>query len=232
MTDQEIRTLIDDTLNNLPAVTIPGVYWGACDLAYHPDFGQRYNRGIAVILPFYRMMTLNDYSESEFALLEMTTYRYRLEVGNALTSAFTRAGIDFEIPMVPKNHDVVYRVPLSVKDIAVHAGLGWIGRNDLLITPKYGPRVSMVGVVLNCSELSVGTPVTESGCGECTACVGACPFHNITGELWAPGRPREERVNYVRCSEARAKAKSKLGRKLACGKCICACPVGSPAQAE
>ena len=227
MTDQMIRTLIDETLNNLPAVTIPGIYWGACDLSYHPDFGRKYNRGIAVIIPFYKRMTLEDYNESEFALLEMTTYRYRLEVGNALSAAFTKAGIEVEIPPVPKNHDVVYRVPLSVKDIAVHAGLGWIGKNDLLITPDYGPRVSMVGIVLNAEELSVGVPVTKSGCGDCAKCVSACPFHNIMGENWEMGRPREERVNYVRCSESRAKAKAKLGRKLACGKCICACPVGA-----
>jgi len=228
MTGEELSKLIDRTLNELPCVTIPGVYWGACDLSYHKDYGKRYDRGLAVVIPFYRRMTMADYSESEFALLEMTTYRHRLEVSNALTKAFTEAGIDFEIPLVPKNHDVVFRVPLSVKDIAVHAGLGWIGRNDLLITPQYGPRVSLVGVLLNAPDLPVGTPVTESGCGECTQCVPACPYHNILGPAWAPDRPREERVNYVRCSESRAKAKStKLGRKLACGKCICSCPIGA-----
>lgn len=229
MTDIEIRKLIDDTLNNLPAVTIPGIFWGACDLSYHPDYGDRYNRGIAVAIPFYRQMSMEDYNEMEFALLEMTTYRHRLEVGNALTKAFTEAGIEFEIPPVPKNHDVVFKVPLSVKDIAVHAGMGWIGRNDLLITPQYGPRVSLVGIVLNCEELSVGQPVTESGCGDCTACVPACPFKNIKGPEWAPGRPREERVDYARCSEMRFKGKeTKLQRKLACGRCICSCPVGLP----
>lgn len=226
MTENEICQLIDDTLNNLPAVTVPGVYWGACDLAYHKDFGDRYNRGIAVIIPFYRMMTMEDYNESEFALLEMTTYRHRLEIGNALSKTFTEAGIDFEIPLVPKNHDIIYKVPLSVKDIAVHAGLGWIGKNDLLITPNYGPRVSMVGIVLNCDELPVGIPVLTSSCGNCDLCVKACPMHNLSGADWAMGFPREERVNYVRCSEGRFKAKKKLGRKLACGKCICSCPVG------
>ncbi|MBQ5951005.1 MAG: epoxyqueuosine reductase [Lachnospiraceae bacterium] len=230
MTDAEIRKLIDDTLNNLPCVTIPNVYWGACDLTYYPDWGQRYNRGIAVVIPFFKMMTLKDHTEDGFALLEMTTYRYRLEVSNALTKAFTEAGIDFDIPLVFKDHEIVYHAQISAKDIAVHAGLGWIGKNDLLITPEYGPRVSLVGLVLNCDELIPGTPVTESRCGECDACVHACPFKNFTGREWAPGRPREERVNYVRCSEMRGRARKVLGRKMACGKCIVSCPVGAPAE--
>ena len=227
MTDQEIRKLIDDTLHNLPCVTVPNVYWGACDLTYYPEWGEKYNRGIAVVIPFYKRMTLEDWTEDGLALLEMTTYRFRLEISNALSKAFTEAGIDFQIPLVPKEHDVIFRAPISAKDIAVHAGMGWIGKSDLFITPEWGPRVSLVGLVLNCDELVPGTPITESKCGDCHACVDACPFHNIKGAEWAPGRPREERVDYARCSEMRARAKKVLHRKMACAKCICSCPIGA-----
>lgn len=227
-----MKRRIDDALNDLPQVTIPGIYWGVCDLAYSEEYGKRFNRGITVVIPFYRRMTLDDYSESEFALLEMTTYRYRLEVGNAMSKLFTELGIDFDIPVVLKNHDQVYKAFISVKDMAVRSGLGWIGKNDLLITPEHGPRVSLVAVLVNTDLLEPGVPVVESRCGECDLCVSACPFGNIHGKEWSPGRPREERVDYVRCSDCRMKAKPKIGRKLACGKCICSCPYGAKRSAN
>ncbi len=66
---------------------------------------------------------------------------------------------------------------LSHKRIAVGAGLGWLGRNNLLVTPRFGAQVRLV-TVLTDLELEPDRPL-ENGCGSCHACVSACPAKAI-----------------------------------------------------
>jgi epoxyqueuosine reductase len=66
---------------------------------------------------------------------------------------------------------------LSHKRVAAGAGLGWLGRNNLLATPRYGARVRLV-TVLTDLELEPDKPVQDN-CGECHRCVSICPAHAI-----------------------------------------------------
>ncbi len=69
--------------------------------------------------------------------------------------------------------------PISEKQYAVEAGLGWIGRQSLLVTPQYGTFV-LLGVLVLCDEVdSYDKPYTGVGCGECRRCVDACPAKAI-----------------------------------------------------
>jgi epoxyqueuosine reductase len=66
----------------------------------------------------------------------------------------------------------------SYKHAAALAGLGTIGRNSLLITPEFGPRVRLACLL---TEAPVEeTPRTqEEGCTQCDACIGVCPAQAI-----------------------------------------------------
>lgn len=65
--------------------------------------------------------------------------------------------------------------PLFEKRYAVEAGLGWIGRQSLLITPQFGSFV-LLGEILLCGECDTyDAPYSGVGCGECRRCVEACP---------------------------------------------------------
>lgn len=65
--------------------------------------------------------------------------------------------------------------PLSEKSHAVEAGLGWIGRQSLLVTPHFGSFV-LLGEMVLCDEADVyDAPFDGVRCGECRACVEACP---------------------------------------------------------
>ena len=72
--------------------------------------------------------------------------------------------------------------PLAEKQLAVEAGLGWIGRQSLLITPQYGSFV-LLGELLLCDACDAyDAPLEGVGCGSCRACMEHCP----TGALVAP----------------------------------------------
>jgi len=66
---------------------------------------------------------------------------------------------------------------LSHKMIARRAGLGWIGRNVLLITPEWGARQRLVTVLTDVPFVSAPRPRGE--CGGCVGCVSLCPVGAI-----------------------------------------------------
>lgn len=65
-------------------------------------------------------------------------------------------------------------VPISDRAWAVRAGLGWRGRNTLLVNPKLG-SYCYVGELVTTAEVDEYDRQIEDGCGECHRCVEACP---------------------------------------------------------
>lgn len=79
--------------------------------------------------------------------------------------------------------------------LAAHlAGLGWIGKSCLLITPEHSPHVRWVTVLTDPPLLPTGTPM-EQKCGACTACVDICPQHAFIGRSFCSEEPREARFD-------------------------------------
>ncbi len=78
-------------------------------------------------------------------------------------------------------HYYAERGGVYLKDAAVLAGLGCIGRNNLLVTPEYGPRVRLRGLYLGV-HLSPTGPSDFNPCRACSApCRTACPERALGG---------------------------------------------------
>lgn len=65
--------------------------------------------------------------------------------------------------------------PLAEKSYAKRAGLGWIGRNSLLVTPTHGSMLHLGELVINEEVDTYNTTMEGVGCGECRRCIEACP---------------------------------------------------------
>ena len=114
--------------------------------------------------------------------------------------------------------------PLPHKTVATRAGLGWIGKCALLVTESYGSAVRL-NTVLTDAPLPVGTPVEESRCGKCTACVEACPAGAVAGGDWQAGGRREEFFDAFACCRTAAELAGRVHvDHTICGICIAVCP--------
>ncbi len=117
----------------------------------------------------------------------------------------------------------VLATPLPHKTVARLAGVGWIGRCALLVTEQYGSAVRY-NTVLTDAPLPVGTPIDVPRCGECTACVEACPVGAPSGRLWEPGLQRADFFDAFACCRHAVEHARSMGMGHAiCGICIAVC---------
>jgi epoxyqueuosine reductase len=100
--------------------------------------------------------------------------------------------------------------PLPHKTVAGLAGLGWIGKHNLLVTPQFGSAICMCTILTNAPLTTVLNPPLDSRCGDCSTCSDICPMNAIKGKPWSASSPRDERVDIYKCNT--------------CLKCLVLCP--------
>jgi len=103
---------------------------------------------------------------------------------------------------------------LSHKHVGRAAGLGWFGRNNLLVNPDLGSRFRLVTVVTD-MPLEPDAPL-ERDCGGCRACIAACP----AGAIKDAREDFDHRACYEMLKEFRKKGYTP---QFICGICVRDC---------
>lgn len=151
-------------------------------------------------------------NEDEFHLTELKTDRLADEMAYFLNSNGYSAYSQSEDNIYLTGFYKLKRntTPLPHKTIALMAGLGWIGKHNLLVTPEYGSALSMCTVLTDASLKIVLHSPGKPQCGDCQICTQICSPKAIKGKSWSSDIPRDERIDVSKCTT--------------CLKCLTFCP--------
>ena len=113
--------------------------------------------------------------------------------------------------------------PIAERALAARAGLGFIGKNRMLINPTIGPQI-LLGEIITNLKLKTDEP-TDNKCSDCNKCIEACP----TAALTPDGRLGANKcISYltIECKDQiPAGLVEKIGAHLfGCDECLLACP--------
>lgn len=107
-----------------------------------------------------------------------------------------------------------HRSHVSHKKVGQLAGLGWIGRNDLLVSPELGSRHRLVTIL---TDMPLEPDETlERNCGKCMACLATCPAQAIKRD--------KDDFDHWACFDKLEEFRRQGGvRQHICGVCVKAC---------
>lgn len=107
-----------------------------------------------------------------------------------------------------------HSVHLSHREIGYLAGLGWIGRNNLLVNEQFGSQLRLATILTNL-DLPPDKP-TSDDCGTCLSCVNACPAGAIS--------EKKEDFNLKSCfDKLKDFQKRRIVDQFICGVCVKSC---------
>jgi Uncharacterized Fe-S protein len=190
------------------------------------EYRSDYKCVLVFAVPHTEFLSINSYKEEKLEYLICEACDRINLLSKEIATILKKFKVQYYIPPVAQSNEQTLIAPFSFKFASVNAGLGWIGKNDVLITEKYGPRVRLSAILINL-DLPTGSPITKSKCpAECNICVNACPYKALTGHTWTIDTKREDLVNYKLCNQKRSLYIKTHQRKHSCGLCVVSCPIG------
>ena len=176
------------------------------DISQLPDEENRgYNAAIiigVVLSPEYifRQSIENIIDHSEFEQKEHLADELAEWAADFLIAKGYRSLAQSERRLNDENFNVNTKTSLLPhKKLAILAGLGWIGKSNLLVTQEYGSALCMCTVLTNAPLPTENKPIMNPKCGNCTICKDVCPTGVIHGTTWEQGMNRDLIVDVYHC---------------------------------
>lgn len=207
-------------INNWNA--IPGLedadFIAAADISILSDGENRgYPRGIVVGIalsqPYIMEVTNKDVDNGEFTRTEKKAEQLAMMLAAYLEKQGYSSFAQTEENMVAEGlaDEASLSMSLPCKTIAVLTGVGWIGKNNLLITEKYGSALCMCSVLTDApADIREGRVMLSRCREECSICKSICPPKALHGCKWEKKVARDQIVDVHKCK--------------CCLKCMMFCP--------
>lgn len=214
--------------NNLrdSALELGASAFGVCEVGdlvekFHPEIRDKAKKlplaiSIGISLRKAVMDTLverpNDIYKSHYrqanSVMDNITFQLAVKIGE-----LGKRAIPIPASMIVTRYPLLAHV--NHREIAWKAGLGWRGKNNLLINPKYGGRIRLT-TILTDLELAPDA-IVENDCGDCKACIKKCPAGAIGNS--------EKDFSLEKCQEQVVYfSKQNNFGQLICGLCLNRCP--------
>jgi epoxyqueuosine reductase len=131
------------------------------------------------------------------------------------------------IPLTRSQVKLSYRdhgAILPHKTVATRAGMGWIGKNAMLVTKGRGSAIRITSILTD-ADWPTAIPYDDSLCGDCDACVRNCPGQAPLGPNWSVTSKREDFFDVLSCRKFCIESSWRVvpGESL-CSLCVLACP--------
>lgn len=126
-----------------------------CAVSYLSQYGKGYEEGCGTKVASYALN--RDYHTTIKGMLERLAQALKLHLPELKYRCF------------------VDSAPLAEKSYARRAGIGWIGRQSLIVNPKFGSMMHLGELVIDVEVDEYDKPLEGVGCGSCRRCVEACP---------------------------------------------------------
>ncbi|MCX6001843.1 MAG: 4Fe-4S binding protein [Chloroflexi bacterium] len=213
--------------------------WGLADLSglLHERFkGYSYGISIGRKLDDAIIDSIITGTNMEYYRLYKETNVYLLGLVTNLAAKINALGVR-SLAITPTSNQL-YRSPeytrtlrhyFSHKMVGTRAGLGWIGKSDLFVSVKFGPRLRLASILVDFPLKPLEPTIDSSRCGKCNVCVEACPARAATGKLWNIKVDRDEFYDAYKCRDKAKEislAATGQNKDEICGICIAVCPAG------
>ena len=205
-------------------------------LNYLNDYRKDLRRDLRNVFPEFQsaLVFLFSYQETKKWMLENNQHSvaaYTLgfegeDYHRALKDRLTKITEKLDIENL-KTFLTIDAQPVLERDLAYRAGLGWFGKNSMLISRKEGSYFIIGSILLN-QTLPMDHPIYDvDHCGQCTACIDACPTNAINVEtrtLEASKCISTFTIEIMKEAEAPAGFDKSRGEIFGCDICQDVCP--------
>lgn len=202
----------------------PNILYGYTNLD-NSEYVKEYKSALVFAVPYDKHFTLDNYSEIELEDAIIRARNVVNELVDELVVTLNNNNVKYKIAQVAQNDEESLLAPFSFKYAALNAGIGWIGKNNVIVTEQYGSQQRLGAILIDHVARNYGVRKLNQCPKECNRCVEICPFHAIKGVEWYPDVKRQEMIDYKLCNKQRSKFIEKHNRKSACGLCIIVCPL-------
>jgi epoxyqueuosine reductase QueG len=156
------------------------------------------------------MVERNYFDDDEHYAHEMEMYRISDILAKLVEqNGFHAYSLSDENQIATNNFDG-NKTHLPLKTLAIYAGLGWIGKNNLLVNKEFGCCQTWGGVLTDIPLNTEFHNPSDFLCGNCRICVDICQPNALKGKVWKSGIEREEIIDVDKCTT--------------CLKCMVHCP--------